>query len=334
MYSVPVHPDLYSERLYIVHPCTAQPRPRPNRDRTRGWRTGGALSRSTARSEEGVRHRKYRGDRAHRMSSMSLGIEGCASWAPKRTGGRRMPPLTAIEHYRMNASRPLTEASALGPATFPEARRSYRENGLPPLSPEPGAAASRVTPSFVHERDETERLGAGAPVASGVPGPISGPPALTTTVGPSSLRLSTAPRTLNYLCDPHRLGTHQRQKGYESPPPRTAGSPVQYDSMYGLPVRYTNGDMFSGSQRLLGQAKRGGIQSVGSSSGISSGRQSVDGRVQGPGLTVRSNAGCSELCYSTNLSWWCLPGEELAAGLIQTRVDANLYVLVHTQCFL
>ena len=244
-------------------------------------------------SSQGASHHKSRGDGARRMSSMSLGIEGCASWAPKRTGGRRMPTLTAMEHYRMNASRPLTEAGSLGPATFPDARLSYGDGGLPPLSPEPVAAASRVTPSYVHERDETERLGAGAPVASGVPGPIAGPPALTTTVGSSSLRLSTAPRTLNYMCDPHRLGTHQRQKGYASPPPRTAGSPVQYDSMYGLPVRYTNGDMFSGSQRLLGQANRGGIQSVGSSTDINSGRQPVDGRVQGSELTVRSDAGCS-----------------------------------------
>ena len=204
----------------------------------------------------------------------------------------------------MNASLPLTEASALGPATFPQARRSYGDSGLPPLSPEPVAAASRVTPSFVHERDETERLGAGAPVASGVPGAISGPPALTTTMGSSSLRLGTAPRTLNYICDPHRLGTHQRQKGYVSPTPRTAGSPVPYDSMYGLPVRYTNGDIFSGSQRLLGQAKRGGIQSVGSSGIFNSGRQSVDGRAQGSELTVRSDLfvmRCASKCDWPNL---------------------------------
>jgi hypothetical protein len=180
----------------------------------------------------------------------------------------------------MNASRPLTRDSPLGPPIFAQARRSNDSRDLPPLSPEPGEVASRVTPSFVHERDETERFGAGAPIAGGVPGSVAGPPALTTSLGPATSAaplLASGPRTLNYLCDPHRLGTHQRQKGYVSPTPRSSGPSVQYNSMYGLPVRYTGGNMFSGTDRLMGQAGRGGIESFGSSSGMSSGRTSTSG---------------------------------------------------------
>ena len=262
------------------------------------------------------------------MSGHSLGIEGCASWAPKRTRGR-VAHLTAMDYYRMNASRPLTEASFLGPATFPQARRSYGDSGLPPMSPEPVASASRSTPSYVHERDEIERFGAGAPVGSGSPGPMSVPPALTTTLGPASFsppRLATDSRTLNYLCDPHRLGTHQRQKRFVSPPPRTAGSPVQFNSLYGLPVRYTRGDMFSGTSRLLGRANRGGIQRVGPSSGISNDRQSADGRARGSELTVRpccrSFRSHAQILIRLNVCHHV--GEKFTARLVQAVDDAKL----------
>ena len=110
------------------------------------------------------------------MSGYTTGIEGCASWAPastrgswltSRSGGRR--PMTAMEYYRDMSARPLEQRSRFGPAIFKQARAGG-DGSLPPCSPDPGVAASRVTPSFVHEREETERLSACAPAAPGFSG--------------------------------------------------------------------------------------------------------------------------------------------------------------------
>ena len=50
-------------------------------------------------------------------------------------------------------------------------------------------------------------------------------------------------------------GTHQRMKGFSNPPVRTPGTPVQFDSIYGLPVRKVMTDNFSGGYRRI-QGKR------------------------------------------------------------------------------
>lgn len=246
------------------------------------------------------------------MSGFATGIEGCAGWAPastrsshltSRSGSRR--PLTAMEHYQGMASRPLARASPFGPPLFAGARAGEAGVGsLPPVSPEPGMVASRVTPSFVHERDETERFGAGAPLGGGVPSASSGHPLAVSTTLASGRRATmesdfasafaqaaAAPRTLNYMADPHRLGTHQRQKGYQSPTPRSTGPPVQFNSIYGLPVRYTAGSTYGGTDRRLGQSGRGGIEGDDrASSAMGTNRSwASEGSLGGNSSTVRAS---------------------------------------------
>ena len=48
-------------------------------------------------------------------------------------------------------------------------------------------------------------------------------------------------------------GTHQRMKGFSNPPVRTTGTPVQFDSIYGLPVRYSPGAR--GSRRAVSESR-------------------------------------------------------------------------------
>ena len=286
------------------------------------------------------------------MSGFATGIEGCASWAPastrsshltSRSGNRR--PMTALEHYQGMASRPLEAVSRYGPALFAGARLGEAGVGaLPPVSPEPGLVASRVTPSFVHERDETERYGAGAPLSGGVPAAMSGNPCAISTTLLSGRRetmesdfasafaeAAAAPRTLNYMADPHRLGTHQRQKGYQSPTPRSSGPPVQFNSIYGLPVRYTAGSTFGGTDRRLGGCVRGGIEGDerASSAMGTNGSWTSEGSLGGNSSTVtaRANLRRPSACLRCLFADCCRcrsAGANTNAGFIPARHVPNI----------